>query len=159
MNTINLETWRQIFRAAALKLELASVDLDENGNCSIVSSNHAVPNINIAFDAESGVADIFAELGIVPESDPEVYRELLFDNLFCEKTKGATYAAARATGRIVLQRAFEAKSADDGEALAAVLVDFVEAAYAGRRLVYRSVLGEGETPAFRDEMSGSFLQV
>lgn len=159
MNTITLETWRQVFRTAAGHLELASVDLDENGNCSIVSSNNAIPNINIAFDAESGIVDIFSELGVVPESDPDVYRELLFDNLFCEKTKGAAYAAARATGRIVLQRTFEVRSADDGEALAAVLIDFVEAAYAGRHLIYRSLLGTGETFDSRDMMSGAFLQV
>ena len=155
----NLETWRQVFRAAALKLELASVDLDDNGNCSIVSSEAALPNINIAFDEEYGIADIFSELGTVPESDPDVYRELLFDNLFCEKTKGATYAAARATGRIVLQRAFEVKSADDGEALAVALADFAEAAYAGRRLIYRSVLGEDETSDSLSEPSRLFMQI
>lgn len=155
----NLETWRQVFRAAALKLELARVDLDENGNCSIVSAESAIPNVNIAFDEESGVADIFSELGVVPESDPDVYRELLFDNLFCEKTKGAVYAAARATGRIVLQRAFEVRSADDGDALAAVLAAFVEAAYSGRRLIYRSLLGDEESSAPEDAVPASFMQV
>ena len=155
----NLETWQQVFRAAALKLELAGVDLDENGNCSIVSAESVIPNVNIAFDEESGVADIFSELGVVPESDPEVYRELLFDNLFCEKTKGAVYAAARATGRIVLQRAFEVRSVDDGDALAAVLVAFVEAAYRGRRLIYRSLLGDEEASASVDAVPASFLQV
>ena len=159
MNTITLETWRQVFRAAALKLELASVDLDDNGNCSIVSSEAALPNINIAFDEEYGIADIFSELGTVPESDPDVYRELLFDNLFCEKTKGATYAAARATGRIVLQRTFEVKSVDDSDAFAAALADCAEAAYAGRRLIYRSVLGEDETTDSQGETSGVFMQV
>ena len=159
MNTITLETWRQVFRAAALKLELASVDLDDNGNCSIVSAESALPNINIAFDEEFGIADIFSELGTVPESDPDVYRELLFDNLFCEKTKGATYAAARATGRIVLQRTFEVKSVDDSDAFAAALADFAEAAYAGRRLIYRSVLGEDETTDSQGETSGVFMQV
>lgn len=158
MNTVTLETWRQVFRAAASKLELASVDLDEKGNCSIVPSNNAVPAINIVFDAESGVVDIFSELGFVPDSDPGVYRELLFDNLFGEKTKGATYAAVRATGRIVLQRGFEVGSVDDGEALAAVLADFVEAAYAGRRLIYRSVLGEGENSDAQNETSEGLAQ-
>ncbi len=155
----NLETWRQVFRAAARKLELASVDLDDNGNCSIVSAQAALPNINIAFDVEFGIADIFAELGSVPESDPDVYRELLFDNLFFEKTKGAAYAAARATGRIVLQRAFEVKSVDDADALAVALADFAEVAYAGRRLIYRSVLGEDETPDTPGETSGFFMQI
>ena len=155
----NLETWRQVFRAAAVKLELAGVDLDENGSCSIVSSESAIPNVNIAFDEESGVADIFSELGVVPESDPDVYRELLFDNLFCEKTKGAVYAAARATGRIVLQRAFEVRSVDDGDVLAAVLAAFVEAAYRGRRLIYRSLLGDEGASASEDAVPASFLQV
>ena len=155
----NLETWRQVFRAAAVKLELAGVDLDENGSCSIVSSESAIPNVNIAFDEESGVADIFSELGVVPESDPDVYRELLFDNLFCEKTKGAVYAASRTTGRIVLQRAFEVRSAGDGDALAAVLAAFVESAYGGRRLIFRSLLGAEEAPVPEDGVPASFLQV
>lgn len=155
-----LETWRQVFRAAALKLEMAGVDLDDHGNCTIVSSDGALPNLNLAFDEESGIVDIFSELGVVPESDPEVYRELLFDNLFGEKTKGATFAASRTTGRIVLQREFEVKSADDGEALAVALADFAEVAYQGRRLIYRSLLGEEEVSMSNEApVPGTFMQI
>ena len=143
---MKLGIWREVFREAARKLEFAEVELDEKGSCTLVPQQNGVQPIHIVFDDESGIVDVYSEIGIVPDADAGVYRELLSDNLFAEKTKGATYAASRTTGGIVLQRTFEVRDAGDGEAFAVLLADFAEVAAAGRRLIYRSVLGEAPKP-------------
>lgn len=139
-----MQLWRNVFRVAALELEMNGVELDAGGGCTLVSGRQGVPQIHIAFDDEAGIADIFAEIGLVPDDDAGLYREFLFDNFFSERTKGAFFSASRETGRIMLQRMFEVRSEKDGPALAAALANFAEVAYAGRRKLYRSMIGEAE---------------
>lgn len=141
---MKMQLWRDVFRVAALELEMGGVELDAGGGCTIVSEQQGMPQIHIAFDAEAGVADIFAEIGLVPSDDADLYREFLFDNYFADRTKGAFFSASRETGRILLHRMFEVRSQEDGPALAATLADFAEVAYEGRRKLYRSVLGDAE---------------
>lgn len=136
------EMWREVFRDAALKLKLADVELDETGSCSLRTNHPGMPDIHILFDAERGVAEIVAELGLPPDADRDVCFDLLCDNFLGDRDGGAVFAASRTTGQIVLQRVFPVRAADDGEALAEALVDFVEVAWAGRRRIYRSVFGE-----------------
>lgn len=143
---MKMQLWRDVFRAAACELEMGGVELDAAGGCTIVSGQQGMPPIHIAFDDEAGVADIFAEIGLVPSDDVDLYREFLFDNYFADLTKGAFFSASRETGRILLHRTFEVRSQDDGPALAATLADFSEVAYTGRRKLYRSVLGDAEEP-------------
>lgn len=143
---MEMQVWRNVFRAAALELAMNGCELDAEGGCTLDSAKRGVPQIHIVFDAEAGIADIFAEIGLVPSDDADLYREFLFDNYFAAQTKGAFFSASRETGRILLQRAFEVRSEEDGPALAATLADFAEVAYAGRRKLYRCVLGEAGTP-------------
>lgn len=154
---MKMELWRNVFRAAALDLEMGGVELDAEGGCSLVSSQQGVPQIHIAFDAEAGVADIFAEIGLVPDDDAGLYREFLFDNYFASETKGAFFSASRKTGRIMLHQPFEAHSEEDGPALAALLASFAEVAYAGRRKLYRSVIGDAKETAGAPMAESSFL--
>lgn len=140
------QLWRDVFRAAALELGMDGVELDAEGGCTIVSECQGMPQIHIVFDAEAGIADIFAEIGLVPSDDTDLYREFLFDNYFADRTNGAYFSASRETGRILLHRTFEVRSQEDGPAFAVALACFAKLAYEGRRKLYRSVLGEAEVP-------------
>ena len=156
---MSMEKWRETFRDAANALGFKGVELDETASCTIRSERKAVPPINVAYDETDDRVDIFAEIGYVPDDDPGLYREFLFDNLFGEKTKGAVFAASRETGRIVLQRTLEVATLASGETLAAVLVDFAEIACAARRRLFRSVLPEAEGPVAADGSENMGMRV
>lgn len=144
---MKIELWRSVFRAAALDLEMDGVELDAEGGGTLVSTQQGVPQIHIAFDSEAGEVDVFAEIGLVPDDDAGLYREFLFDNYFASQTRGAFFSASRETGRIMLHQTFEARSEEEGKTFAALLANFVEVAYAGRRKLYRSVTGNAEETA------------
>lgn len=136
---MGLEKLNGLFEGAARELGFADgAKLDERGGCTLRSQTRGMPPVHLRYDEKNDLLDVFAEIGHVPDDNRDLYREFLCDNLFGHATKGATFAASKETGRIVLQRSVAVDPIDDASFLAAVLADFAEVAYAARQRLFAS---------------------
>ena len=146
---MGLEKLNVLFQDAARELGFAAgAKLDEHGGCTLRSQTRGMPLVHLFYDQKNDLLEVFAEIGHVPDDKPNLYLEFLGDNLFGNGTKGATFAASKETGRIVLQRSIAVEPIDDAAFLAAVLADFAEVAYAARQRLFaptESTQTEGAT--------------
>ena len=134
---MGLEKLNGLFEGAARELGFADgAKLDERGGCTLRSQTRGMPPVHLRYDERNDLLDVFAEIGHVPDDRQDLYREFLCDNLFGRGTKGATFAASKETGRIVLQRSVAVEPIGEASFLAAVLADFAEVAYAARQRLF-----------------------
>ena len=144
-----------LFEGAARELGFAAgVKLDERGSCTLRSQTRGMPLVHLHYDEKNDLLDVFAEIGHVPHDKQDLYLEFLCDNLFGHGTKGATFAASKETGRIVLQRSVAVDPIDDASFLAAVLADFAEVAYAARQRLFAT-----DEPSAQEKPPADFLSV
>ena len=141
-----------LFADAAAKLGLEGAQLDENNSCTIVSQYEGVPAVNVRYDAENDIADLYSEIGLVAEEDKDLYRELLTDNFFGTGTRGAVFSLAPDSGVLVLSRELRVASLDADE-LAAALANLMDVALEARRRLYQRAESLPEDdPSAEDEV-------
>lgn len=137
---MSIEKVRTVFEDAARELGLAAgATLDEKGACTIISNVRGMPEICFAYDAEGDTADVFAEIAVIPDDRTDLLKDFLCDNLFGEKTRGASFALLRENNMLVLNRNVEMKVVEDGGSLAGILSDFAEVAYNAKQRVFAPV--------------------
>lgn len=137
---ITVDEVRGFFEDAARELGLAAGStLDEHGACTIVSSVRGMPEICFAFDAEGSCADLFAEIAVIPEDRPDLLKDFLCNNLFRHETRGAVFALERERNLLVYQRLIDFRTVEGANALAEILSDFAEIAYAAKQHVFKPV--------------------
>lgn len=134
------------FRATALRLGCGSVrGFDAEGICTIAFGAKGVPSVHLVLDDENGCLDIFSEIGFVPAGRESLYRDLLRENLFCARTKGAAFAVDDRSGAVILQRTVDvARLDDEGEFLAGAIVAFVSVSIGARRRLLDACRESGE---------------
>ena len=122
-----------LFEEAAEKLGLKDAHLDESGGCTIISKYEGVPPVNIRYDAENDIVDIYAEVGVV--SDESLFKELLKDNFFGTGTRGAVFSLAPDSEKLVLAKEIQVAAVTDATEFASAISNVMEVAYETRERI------------------------
>ena len=120
-----------LFDEAAEKLGLVGARLDEAGACTIVSKYRDVPSVNIRYDAENDIVDIYAEVGAVGKES--FFKELLKANFFGEGTRGAVFSLAPDSEKLVLAKELPVAAIMDATEFASAISNVMEVAYETRK--------------------------
>ena len=135
-----------LFDKAAEKLGLVDAQLDESCACTIVSKYTGVPSVNIRYDAENDIVDIYAEVGVVGKES--LFKELLKANFFGEGTRGAVFSLAPDSEKLILAKEMPVAAITDATEFASAISNVMEVAYETRE---RITPKDEEEPAEEEE--------
>jgi len=137
------------FEEAAKRLSLAGEQLDESGWTAVVPPDPSVPTIHIGYIEETDDLALIAEIGLVPDDDPTLYRAFLESAYLFSGTQGSSFSVNPSSSKLTLQRVLPVERLT-GEGLAEELTAFAETSVRARvRLVRKA---EAEEDEDRDDM-------
>lgn len=149
---MSLEQAKLLVQEMGQKIGHKELELDDSGACVLRLKPRIAPTVYMQYIANGDYLLTYAELGHVPpDSEAELLRGFLEENMFWEESNGATYAINPDTAAVMLQRRDPVSVLTPSD-LEAILDDFIASGSAARKRIALRLLG-GE--AMFEESVGS----
>ena len=121
-------TAEQLLADLGGRIGLSQLALDENGRCRLMFDGAVA--VDLELDSETGRLHLYAVLGPVPaEGAEQVFRRMLSQHLFGQRTGGACYGLDELSGELLLFTTVDPE-ATDGLAFQAAVANLLAQAEA-----------------------------